>query len=130
MKTMGMLLAGVLLSAAAPSWAHEDVAVAQPQGEQRDAAVNDPRPVDDAPQLRQSIQAALQREATLKNQRVDVVLRRCRVDQTSQRCNVTLTGTVDTQAARATAERVARVKGVVLIDNRLELADTTADLVP
>src|SRR5260221_11879759 len=109
MKTMGMLLASVLLSAA-PSWAREDVAVAQPQGEQRDAAVNDPRTIDDAPQLRQSIQAALQREATLKNQRVDVVLRRCHVDQTSQRCNVTLTGTVDTQAARATAERVARVK--------------------
>jgi osmotically-inducible protein OsmY len=124
------------VGAGAPAWAHQDVhqdVIDTPQGERRDAAApgdEEARAVEDAPLLRKNIQAALHKEPTLKSQRIDVILRRCHVDATSERCNVTLTGTVDSQAERATAERVARVKGVVLIDNRLQLAEGAAGAIP
>ena len=136
-----LLLAGMTMGAGTPAWARQDgvAGTEPPQGERRDAgalsddqtrAADEPRAVEDAPLLRRSIEAALQRDPTLKTRRIDIILRRCHVDTTSERCNVTLTGTVESQAERAAAERVARVKGVVLIDNRLQLAAGAADSIP
>jgi osmotically-inducible protein OsmY len=127
-----LLLAGALVGAGAPAWAHQDL-TEPPQGERRDAAApgdDEARAVEDAPVLRKNVEAALQRDPTLRSRRIDVILRRCHVDGTSERCNVTLTGTVDSQAERAAAERAARVKGVVLIDNRLQLAEGAAGAIP
>jgi osmotically-inducible protein OsmY len=131
MKAIGMLLVAGLFAAGGGATARAaepaDDSSATPAEQDTDAQPGStaPRVANDAPELRQRIETALEREPTLKNQRIGVSLRQCHVDDGPTRCDVTLTGTVATQSERATAERVARIKGVVLIDNRLELADAS-----
>jgi osmotically-inducible protein OsmY len=130
MKAMGMLLGAALFALGAAAGARAAEPGADQPAAQSAPDSNDPSQAGQAaqaavagdPALREKIEAALGREPSLKNQRVDVVLRACKVDDGPERCNVTLTGTVGSQADRATAERVARIKGVVLIDNRIEVA--------
>ena len=58
------------------------------------------------------IQSSLRKDPDLKNNRIDV-----QVDNGV----ATLKGTVDTTSERAKAERLARVGGVVRVDNQLEV---------
>jgi hyperosmotically inducible protein len=63
------------------------------------------------------IQAGLQNDSGLKDNNIDV-----KIDHGV----ATLTGTVDTSAERATAERMARVEGVTGVDNQLKVANKAA----
>jgi len=136
MKAIAMLLVAGLLtvggraSARATEPSDDPPTTQAPPGDDDGTRAQAPpeaqRMVADAPALRARIETVLAKEPSLKDQRIDVSLRQCHVDEGPARCDVTLTGTVATQAERATAERVARIKGVVLIDNRLELANQSS----
>lgn len=67
--------------------------------------------VDDST-LHDRIHSAIEKDATLKNQNIDVDVK----DHV-----VTLSGTVQTDARKARAERVAKVAGVTRVDNQLRV---------
>jgi hypothetical protein len=156
MKLLGVLLTGALLTAGGTAWSHqqndqpkndqpsdepEKAAPASTTQEDAPSASSEPyrddeqRTISGDPALRGRVQSAIDKQPVLKNQPIGVTLSHCRADAddpdaTRPRCNVILTGTVDTQMERATAERAARVRGVVLIDNQLELTDKKPSAAP
>jgi osmotically-inducible protein OsmY len=77
--------------------------------------------------LEKEIQSVFEKDPDLKNNRIAVTVDNCNTDEYSTNCNVTLAGAVDTQSERMKAEQLARVKGVVVIDNLLDLGDDAQD---
>ena len=92
MTTMRLLIGGLLLAAATPAWAQP------PSAEQL--------------KRERQIQSELRSDPDLKDNHIDV---------TVQDGVVILKGKVDTAAERTKAERLARVNGVVAVDNQIEV---------
>jgi len=80
--------------------------------------------------LKKEIQTVFRKDPDLRNNRIAVTVDNCNTDAISTNCNVTLAGAVDSQAERVKAEQVARVKGVVLILNQLDLGGDATDGIP
>lgn len=152
MKAMGVLVTGVMLAAGMPAWGAEAVAgstapavagepAAAAEGEAAAADAEAPAaevvaekpatlakvPVADVLKLKRQIQVAFRNDPDLKNNHVAITVDSCNSDEYGIYCNVTLAGAVDTQAERIKAEEVARLKGVVLVDNLLDLGDDAKD---
>lgn len=85
---------------------------------------------DEDQKLEKEIQGAFRKDPDLKNNRIAVTVDNCNTDAISTDCNITLAGAVDNQAERVKAEQVARVKGVVLIHNLLDLGAGVTDGIP
>ena len=132
MKAMAVWVTGVLLAAGMPAWGAEAVAN---EGEQPavDALAEKPATLAKVPgagedlKLKRQIQAVFKDDPDLMNNHIVVIVNSCNTDEYGTYCNVTLAGAVDTQAERVKAEEVARLKGVVLIDNLLDLGDDAKD---
>jgi osmotically-inducible protein OsmY len=77
--------------------------------------------------LEKEIRSAFEKDADLKNNRITVIVDNCNTDEYSTNCNVTLVGAVDNQSERMKAEQLARVKGVVVVDNLLDLGEEATD---
>jgi hyperosmotically inducible protein len=92
MTTIRLLIGGLLLAMAAPAWA-------QP-------------PSSTQLKREKQIQSELQHDPDLKDNHIDV---------TVQDGVVILKGKVDSTAERTKAERLARVQGVVAVDNQIEV---------
>jgi osmotically-inducible protein OsmY len=73
--------------------------------------------------MAKEIQGIFAKDPDLKNNRINVTVDHCNTDEYSTNCYVTLAGAVDNQVERMKAEQVARVKGVVIIDNLLDLSE-------